>query len=210
MARAETIHAGPTDALPPDTERYHQVVRVTHWLMALCFLFMWLSGFVMRNLMQHNSPLQEYVYDLHKSVGVTLIPLLALRLSARLLAPVPALPKAVPPVERRAAKLGHLGIYGLIILGLITGWMLTDFGGHGVIWFGLAMPQVFPIREQLFGVELDPLTSDVHKWLVYTLLALITIHVAAVLKHRVKDGIDLLPRIGLRPIKSSRVEGARS
>jgi len=163
--------------------------------MALCFAFMWASGSYMRNLMAHDSAAQELLYDLHKSVGVTLLALLVIRVSARLLSRTPALPAALPAWERAAAKLGHLGLYGLIVLALVTGWALTDFGGHGVVWFGLAMPQIFPVRETLFGVTLDPLVSDIHAWLVYGLLGLAVIHVGAVLKHRLNDGVDLLPRI---------------
>ncbi|NJM35503.1 MAG: cytochrome B [Rhodomicrobium sp.] len=154
--------------------------------MAACFLFMWVSGHVMRNWMTHDSPLQETVYDLHKSVGVTLLGLLIIRLFARSLTGAPALPAAIAQTERQAAKLGHYTLYVLIVLGLVTGWALTDFGGHGVVWFGVPMPQLFPIRETLFGVRLDPLTSDIHAWIVYALLALATVHVAAVFKHKIK------------------------
>lgn len=177
--------------------RYHRLVRLTHWAMAVGFLFMWASGYYMRNWMADDSPAQEFLYDLHKSVGVTLLALLVIRLCARLLSRAPALPRSLAPWERKAAKLGHLAIYALIVPALVTGWALTDFGGHGVVWFGVQMPQVFPIRETLFGVKLDPLTSDIHAWLVYGLLTLVLIHVGAFLKHRIGDGIDLLPRIGL-------------
>ncbi|WP_375551375.1 cytochrome b [Rhodophyticola porphyridii] len=177
--------------------RYHLVIRWLHWLMAACFVFMWVSGYTMRNLMPHDSPTQEYIYDLHKSVGVTLIVLLVARLCARVLTRLPELPNRLPTAERRAAKAGHWTLYVLIALGVTTGWALTDFGGHGVVWFDVPMPQVFPIREQLFGITLDPLTSSIHAWLVYGLLALVVVHVAAVVKHRLKDRIDLLPRIAL-------------
>ncbi len=197
MTDLNAQHAMTAGTAAPAMDRYHRIVRVTHWLMALCFLFMWASGYVMRNAMEHDSPLQEYVYDLHKSIGVTLIALLVLRITARFIAPAPRLPIRMPAAERKAAKIGHLTIYVLIVMALITGWALTDFGGHGVVWFGVPMPQIFPVQEQLLGVPLDPLTSDIHAWLVYGLLALVAVHVAAVVKHRAKDKIDLLPRIGI-------------
>lgn len=188
--------------------RYHAVIRWLHWLMAACFVFMWASGYTMRNLMPHDSPVQEYIYDLHKSVGVTLIVLLVARLSARVLTRLPDLPNRLPAAERRAAKAGHWALYGLIALGVTTGWALTDFGGHGVVWFGAPMPQLFPIREQLFGVTLDPLTSTIHAWLVYGLLALTAVHGVAVVKHRLRDRIDLLPRIAIW--RTRRTEGGRT
>lgn len=177
--------------------RYHAVVRWLHWLMAAGFFFMWCSGYYMRNLMPHDSAAQEILYDLHKSVGVTLIALVVIRLYARLASRVPDLPGELPATEKRAAKVGHFGLYALIALAVTTGWALTDFGGHGVVWFGVSMPQVFAVREQLFGITLDPLVSTIHAWLVYGLLALVIVHVGAVFKHRAKDQVDLLPRIAV-------------
>lgn len=194
--KGKSLGPGTPDRKAADA-RYHAVVRWSHWLMAACFVFMWASGYAMRNLMPDDSPAQEFVYDLHKSVGVTLIALLIARLGTRFLSRVPQLPSALPAIQRRAAKAGHWGIYGLIAAGLTTGWALTDFGGHGVVWFGLPMPQIFPIRDQLFGVTLDPLASTIHAWFVYGLLALAAVHVAAVIKHRRADRIDLVPRIAV-------------
>lgn len=194
------MRSSPDPTLPGGlvaVTRYHAVVRWLHWLMAGCFVFMWASGYYMRNLMADDSPAQEYLYDLHKSVGVTLIALLVARLGVRLLTRIPEAPNGLSAVERYAAKAGHWGLYVLIALSVTTGWALTDFGGHGVVWFNVAMPQVFPIREQLFGVTLDPLTSTIHEWLVYGLLALVLVHVAAVVKHKRKDRIDLMPRIAI-------------
>lgn len=184
--------------------RYHALVRWTHWLMAVCFVFMWASGYWMRNQMASDSTAQETLYDLHKSGGVTLIALLIVRLCARSLSQVPDLPSTIHQGERRLAKLGHLGLYVLIALGLVTGWALTDFGGHGVSWFGVPMPQVFPIREQLFGITLDPLTSTMHAWIAYGLLALVAVHVLAVVKHWRKDRVDLLPRIAVWKIANKQ------
>lgn len=182
-------------------QKYNRLVRITHWLMAICFVFAWVSGFTMRNLMTHDSPAQELIYDLHKSVGVTLITLFLARIFARSFSRIPQLPDCIPPGEQRMAKIGHIMIYALSAAALVTGWALTDFGGHGVVWFGVPMPQIFPVQETMFGITLDPLTSDIHAWLAYALLAFVAIHVTAVLKHRWIDGIDLLPRIAIRLVR---------
>lgn len=194
------INAHAAEFLPDRaaaSPRYHALVRWTHWLMAACFVFMWASGYAMRNLMTQDSAAQEWLYDLHKSVGVTLIALLVIRLGARAWTALPPLPRRLAPAERRVAKAAHWALYGLVVLGLATGWALTDFGGHGVVWFGVAMPQVFPIREQLLGVTLDPLASTIHAWLTYLLLALVVLHVVAVVKHVVVDRVNLLPRMAI-------------
>ena len=184
----------------PRTEpatRYSMLLRAIHWSMAAGFAFLWASGWWMRNHMEPDSALQEAVYDLHKSVGVTLFVLLAVRVAARMLTKVPPLPQSFSPSNRRLAHLGHVGLYAVAALALSTGWALTDFGGHGVVWFGLPMPQVFAVRETLGGIRLDPLVSDMHGWLAYGLLGLVAVHVGAVFWHRRRDHVDLLPRMGV-------------
>lgn len=120
-------------ARPAAPTRYSPVIRATHWAMAAGFAFLWASGWWMRNRMEHDSVWQKVLYDLHKSVGVTLIALLAIRVAARMLSAIPSLPPTLPASDRRLAHLGHLGLYGLSALALVTGWALTDFGGHGVV-----------------------------------------------------------------------------
>jgi hypothetical protein len=45
--------------------------------------------------------------------------------------------------------LGHLALYALPAVIIALGWAETDFGGHGVTWFGVAMPKLLPTMESL-------------------------------------------------------------
>ncbi|MEM7775128.1 MAG: hypothetical protein AAF732_05920 [Pseudomonadota bacterium] len=65
----------------------------------LC-LYVGVAGYYMRNLMLDDSPAQEYLYDLHKSVGVTLFVLLVVHQSVRLLTRLPDLPSRLSGAER--------------------------------------------------------------------------------------------------------------
>ncbi|MGI9295067.1 MAG: cytochrome b, partial [Pseudomonadales bacterium] len=91
---------------------------------------------------------------------------------------------------------------------ITIGWAETDFGGHGVEWFGIAMPKVFPTMETLWGLNLEETTATLHKWFAYTMLGIAIIHVAAVVKHRWIDGNDVLYRMtfGTEPNKSREIE----
>ena len=174
--------------------RYHISLRVLHWLMAPGFVFMWACGYGMTEFVADDSPLQEFLFGLHISIGVTLLFLLATRIVLRLRFAAPPLPQAIPKLERKGAAAGHLALYFLPVIIILAGWMETDFGGHGVEWFGVAMPKIFPTREFLFGVELEEILAEIHEIAAYTMLTIAAIHIAAVIKHR-RDGHDVLSRI---------------
>ena len=125
-------------------DRYHLAARLVHWIMAAGFVFMWGCGYAMTTLVEDDSPLEELLFDLHISVGVTLLALLVARIAIRMIHRPPPLPEAIRGVERTAAHLGHAALYALPALVIAVGWAQIDFGGHGVQWFGVEMPGVFP------------------------------------------------------------------
>lgn len=186
----------PTLAHQP--EGYQPAIRVLHWVTVTLFLLLGVSGYGMVNLMTPDSAAQEFVYDLHKSLGVTLLAVMMIRVGLRLMQASPPLPHAIPAPEQRLAKLGHTGLYLVTILTALTGWALTDFGAHGVVWFWLPLPQVFPTTEAIFGVPTDPNTSILHEWLAWGMAGMVALHVAAVFWHRRRHEVDLLQRINLR------------
>lgn len=138
-----------------------------------------------------DSPLEELLFDLHISVGVTLLVLLVLRTAIRLVHRPPPLPATIRGMERKAAHLGHAALYALPALVIAAGWAETNFGGHVVQWFGVGMPRVFPET----GEALQDLSEDMHMWLAYGMLAGAAGHVVAAFKHRWLDGHDVIRRM---------------
>ena len=129
--------------------------------MAPGFVFMWGCGYAMTTLVEDDSALEEFLFDLHISVGVTLLALLVVRIAVRLAHAAPPLPDSIRGLERTAAHLGHAALYALPALVIAVGWAETNFGGHAVQWFGFEMPRVFPET----GEALQDLSADVHMWL---------------------------------------------
>ena len=87
-------------------ERYHLAARLMHWIMALGFVFMWGCGYSMTTLVEDDSPLEEFLFDLHISIGVTLLALLVVRIAVRLVH-APAAAAGVDPgagAHRRASR----------------------------------------------------------------------------------------------------------
>lgn len=181
--------------------KYNLAARWLHWIMALGFVFMWICGYTMTELVEEDTPIESLLFTLHISVGVTLLFLLFFRIIIRLLYKPPPLPETLPRIERIGAHLGHAGLYVLPIIIIAIGWIEVDFGGHGVIWFGLEMPKIFPTMETYRGIDLEETTETIHMWAAYIMLGVALIHVAAVIKHRWIDNHDILSRM---TISSSR------
>jgi cytochrome b561 len=179
-------------------QKYVYSARVLHWLMAVGFLFMWGSGFIMTMETIEDTPLEENLFGLHISTGVMLVVLMIVRLAIRFANKPPALPDFMPAWEKLGSHLGHLGLYLLPIAVLTIGWAEVDFGGHGVKWFGIMMPKIFPTMEMYGGINLEETTEVLHRWLAYATFGLFVAHVLAVLKHRYLDGHDVLYRMSLK------------
>lgn len=170
-------HATATDTRPV----YGPLARALHWLMALSFVALFVSGALMTRFGKDDS-LRADFYSFHKSVGVTVLVLLALRLGVRLWRGTPADSPRLPAWERHAAHAAHWTLYVLMAITPIAGWAISDLYGYGVAWFGWPLPKVFPTEQSL-----GPLSSTVHIWLAYSLLGLISVHLLAVAKHRYVD-----------------------
>ena len=110
-------------------ERYHLTARLMHWIMALGFVFMWACGYAMTSLVEDDSPLEELLFDLHISVGVTLLALLVLRIAIRLVHRPPPL---IRGVERKAALSATRALV----------WSSRPAGRAfgGLQWFGVELP----------------------------------------------------------------------
>ena len=107
------------------SQRYTSVAIILHWVMALGIFALASLGLVMTHLAL--SPMRLFqLYQLHKSIGITILLAAFLRLAWRLMNHPPALPVAMPAIERMAAAGGHLLLYGFLFALPLTGWALVS------------------------------------------------------------------------------------
>ena len=170
--------AHPSARLPGPT-------RAFHWASAALLLVMFALAWAFGAL--GPGATGAALVNLHRSVGVVLLAVVALRLAWRLAHPLPPLPASVAPWERRLAG----GVQALLYAGLLAmpliGWAASDMAGDTVRVFGLAaLPSVWPMDE-----DRSDLLFAVHGWVATALLALAALHVAGALRHRLvkRDGV---------------------
>ena len=175
------------------TRKYALSARAMHWIVAAGFIFMWACGYAMTTLVEDDSPLEDFLFGLHISIGVTLLVLMVARVAIRLWNRPPPLPNRIGPFEQDAAHVGHMALYALPFLVIAFGWSSVDFGGDAVAWFGIALPVLLPESETL-----GDLTEELHMWLAYAMLAMAAGHVLAALKHQWIDGVDIIGRMTIQ------------
>lgn len=178
---------------------YHRSIRILHWTMAIGFAAMWLTGVLVTNV--EGLPYfvaedrQGVIRDFHKSIGLTLLALMVLRLIMLLLHPAPSLPETIPRAKGRIARIGHFALYGAVLFSCLTGLAIADFHEYGNAYFGIELPKLFPTREEVAGWSVTPWSYILHAGFAYGMLVLVIGHIAAVWMHSRSHHIELLPRV---------------
>jgi cytochrome b561 len=176
---------------------YGTLSKALHWLMAAIILALIFVGIYMAGLPKETAAEKQYAfqfYGLHKSFGVLALLLIVLRLVWTRLSPAPALPSAFAPKERVVVKALQGLLYLLMIVMPVSGYLMSNAGGHPIHFFGLfEMPAVVGESKALGGFA-----HEMHEIMGWAMLVLIVLHMAGAIKHRLKDKggeTDILKRM---------------
>lgn len=181
---------------------YSAFAKLLHWLIAALVGALVVLGLVMTGI-KGDLQLKLSLYQLHKSIGLTVLSLVALRVFWRHISPPPPLPEAMPAWERRAARSAHILLYVLLFAVPLSGWVRVSASPLPVptVVFGVFTLPHLPFLASLDPQqkrELEPLLRTIHWGLAWSLVALVAVHAAAALRHALflKDGImtRMLPR----------------
>ena len=179
--------------------RYTRTAIVLHWavaaLIACNLVLVWtvasLPGSYTRSII-----------DTHKSIGLTVLGLAAMRLLWRLSHPPPLLDASLPRVEKRGAHAAHIVLYVLIFAMPISGYIHDSAwrgaASHPLRLFGLfAFPRIGPLMHlpPALRDEVHDAFFAVHANLAYVLYGLVALHVAGALKHQWLDRRPELQRM---------------
>lgn len=164
--------------------KYPLVMRIFHWSMAVIILGLICAGWTMMSLLDEKHPAQAYLFPYHKSFGMLILFAVVARLIVRARAQRPELPAGLAPWEKTGAKIGHFLLYSLMIVVPLMGYSMSSSftQSDGVYFFGVYLPELLPKDDARFKVF-----EALHRYLAYTLLALVVVHVIGALKHRFLD-----------------------
>ncbi len=188
------------------TDRYTIVAITLHWLIAICILNMipmglWMTDAI--NVPETKSSAYQ-AFQLHKSIGLTILVLSILRLIWRLTHKPPPLNPLMPAWEKFAANATHTLFY-VIMIGLpLTGWLYVSTGWSfaynmalnvPTVWFGqFTVPHIPGFAEAPKETKEAAAVGflKTHELLAYFTLALAALHIAAALKHHFVSRDDTL------------------
>ncbi len=170
-------------------EEWGAVSKVLHWLVVALVLAMAWLGLTMGDL--PNGPDKAATYALHKSIGLTLLAVVALRLAWRLAAGAPAPVAGTPAWQARIAALTHWSLYALLLAVPLSGWVMNSAAGVPLQWFGVADLPAIAGQDQALREQAE----DVHETLFWALASLALVHAAAALYHHLFVGDATLARM---------------
>lgn len=193
-------------------DRYSAVAIALHWAIAAAILGNLALGWWMHEAIEVEATQARAVaaFQLHKSIGLTVLLLTLLRLGWRLAHRPPPLPAAMRAWERFAARGTHAAFYLLMIAVPLTGWLYASTQWRDdaplsvpTLWFGLfEVPHLPALHTQAVETraKLAELLEESHEWLAWATAALFVLHAAAALKHHFvnRDAVlaTMAPRAG--------------
>lgn len=173
-----------------DVQSYGRFTVFIHWLMALAIIGMYPLGLYIDSLTYYDAAYQT-VPHWHKSIGLMVLAALMVRLVWKLVTPQPGPISSHGAVVRLATAIGHLSLYLLMAITLISGYMISTADGDPIQlfnWFSVpALPALVENQEDVAG--------DIHYWSATLLIVLAGIHAMAALKHHFIDRDNTLKRM---------------
>jgi cytochrome b561 len=172
-----------------DADAWGAPAKLLHWAMAALILAQIVLGIMA--VSWRLSPTKLNLFFWHKSTGMLLLALLALRVVWRLANRAPALPAGLPAWERTAAQASHASLYLLMTALPVSGWIVNAATNIPLRIFGLVpLPAI---------VAPDKAVADIATWVhrgLFVVLALVLVaHVGAALRHHFVKRSTVLVRM---------------
>jgi cytochrome b561 len=169
---------------------YSRLSVLLHWLMALLIVAAFGLGFIMTDI-PGITPTKLKYFSWHKWVGVSVLFLAAIRLLWRLKHPAPPYRQLMPRWQIFISGLAHGAMYVLMFAVPLSGYFYSLAAGVPVVYFGVLSLPVLIEADPI----LKPVLKELHEALMFVFLAVIILHILAVIKHQIFDKDNILKRM---------------
>ena len=165
---------------------YGAISKIFHWLSAAVLIIQIPLGFFLVDM--DFSEKRLTVESIHVTLGLSIFYLILFRLLYKTLNPTPRLQNSLFPGQKIIAKLNHIFLYVSILVITISGALKKLFNGEelDMFFFNLEIKDNFELAEIFY---------EIHIVGNYTLIALISLHIFAVIVHKLLFKENLLKKI---------------
>ena len=165
---------------------YGTISKIFHWLSAAVLFVQIPLGFYLVDM--DFSEKRLTVESIHVTLGLSIFYLTLLRLIYKIFNPTPPLQNNIFPGQKIIAKLNHVFLYISILTITISGALKKIYNGEilDVFFFNLEIKENFELAEIFY---------EIHIISNYTLIVLISLHIFAVIIHKLLFKENLLKRI---------------
>ena len=165
---------------------YGAISKIFHWLSAAVLIIQIPLGFYLVDM--DFSEKRLTVESLHVTLGISIFYLTLFRLIYKTINPTPSLQKSIFIGQKLIAKLNHYLLYISILTITISGALKKLYNGEELDIF-------FSKIEIKDNFELADIFYEIHIIGNFTLIGLITLHILAVIVHKLFFKENLLKRI---------------
>ena len=165
---------------------YGIISKILHWVSALLLLIQIPIGFYLVDLDFGEKRIN--LENIHIVIGLSIFYIIILRLFVKIINPTPKLEPSIFKGQKFLAKLNHLLLYVTILSITISGIFKKLFNGEKlvILFKEIKIQDNFELADQFY---------EIHILSNYFMIALITIHMLAVIVHKIFFNDNLLKRM---------------
>ena len=165
---------------------YGIISKLLHWLSAILLLIQIPLGFYLVDLDFGEERLS--IENIHIIIGLSIFYLVIIRLLNKIFNPTPKLDPSIFKGQKFIAKLNHILLYVAILSITISGFLKKLFNGETLVIFfkEIKIQDNFELADQFYNI---------HIFSNYTIIALIFLHISAVIIHKLFFNENLLKKI---------------
>jgi cytochrome b561 len=134
---------------------------------------------------------RTFYFNLPKSLGVTIMALIILRIVWRITHRPPPLLETYKEWEQKLAHGTHHLLYLLMIALPVSGIIMATYSKYGIKWFGK------PLVQGLDNNPMREIFKEAHEVIGIVILVVIGLHILGAIKHKLIDKDGTLKRMSM-------------
>ena len=169
-------------------KKYPKSLIIIHWLTVILFAVVFYAGITMEDYEFNEANMNRYRFHALLGVLIALLTIIRIFIKRKNKDNLPEDIEYYSPAHEKFVKLVLSLMYPLLIIAPIVGFIMVYQTGALQYDLGGAFPE---------GAKFNETLEETHKVLIFSLLALIVLHISGVIMYKLKTGENLIKRMCL-------------